>query len=524
MKRNAVAWVAVVLSAAALASSHGLYRPAPAAQEIPAEGQRTAKALSQAFEAVADFVKPSVVSISVQRKAGNILRFNTPRRNPRQGPNPFNMDPKDLEDMLRKFFGPGGPEQEQFGPRAEGTGSGFVYDDKGHILTNNHVVAEAEKITVTFYDGTESPATVVGRDPKSDVAVIKVDNTGYKPALRGKSNKLRVGEWVLAFGSPFGLDQSVTAGIVSATERNELRINDYESFIQTDAAINPGNSGGPLVDLNGRVIGINSAILTGNRTFVGAGANSGVGFAIPIDMAAPLADKLIKDGKVSRARLGIMLEPLTPALAKQFGLDPKTKGTIVANVVEGSPAEKVGLKQGDIVTKFDGQPIPSGRILANLVAASEPGKAYELTFIREGKEKTVKVIPAPEDKVVFDIERQQGRDDEGNEPNARQAKAEVDEFGLGVQPLTPALANQFGYKKGTQGLVVTSVKEGSPAEASGIETGMLINKVVKDKKAQAIDSVKEFQDLASRSDELAIFVQKSDGAGAFVTLSKEKKD
>jgi serine protease Do len=525
MKRNAVAWVAVILSAAALASSQGLYRPAPAAQEIPAEGQRAAKALSEAFEAVADYVKPSVVSIKVERKAGNILGFGN-NRGPRQMPNPRNMDPKDLDDMLkelRKFFGPGfGPEQEQFG-RAEGTGSGFVYDDKGHILTNNHVVNGAEKIVVTFHDGTEAPATVVGTDPATDVAVIKVENSSYKPVRKGQSNKLRVGEWVLAFGSPFGLDQTVTAGIVSATERNDLDINDFESFIQTDAAINPGNSGGPLVDLYGRVVGINSAIVTGNRTFVGAGSNSGVGFAIPIDMAAPLADKLIKDGKVNRARLGIALGVLTPALAKQFGLDPQTKGTLVAGVVDGSPADKAGVQQGDIITKFDGKPTPNARTLKSLAAASDVGKSYELTYLRDGKEQTVKVVPAPEDQVVFETERQQGRG-EDRQATPRAARGEIGEFGLSVQPLTPSLADQFGFKKGVQGLVVTNVKDGSPAEAAGLEVGNLITKVVKDRRPQDVGSVKDLQDLASKSDELAVFVQNAEGAGTFRTLSKDKKD
>ena len=251
-----------------------------------------------------------------------------------------NLDPKDFEEMLKRFFGPEfRPEKEQFGPApGGGTGSGFVFDDQGHILTNNHVVEGAEKITVTFNDGIEASAKVVGTDPQSDVAVIKVENTHYRPLPRGSSSKLKVGELVMAVGSPFGLSQTVTTGIISATERNDWdqRINEYESFLQTDAAINPGNSGGPLVDMNGRVVGINSAIVTGSR------GNDGVGFAIPIDLAANIADKLIKDGKVQRAGIGIGLDPLTPALAKQLGLDPQTKGVMVEDGGPGEPGRQGG--------------------------------------------------------------------------------------------------------------------------------------------------------------------------------------
>jgi len=508
MKRNAVAWSALVVSIAALASSRGLTRPVPAAPEIPAEGQKTAKALSEAFEAVADFIKPSVVQINVQRKAG--ITIQPGRRNPRQGPN--DRTPKDFEDFLKRFFGPDfSPEHEQLGRPGEGTGSGFVYDDKGHILTNNHVVAGSEKLTVTFYDGAEASASVVGTDPASDVAVIKVDNSTYRPALRGQSKNLRVGQWVLAVGSPFGLDQTVTAGIVSATDRNDVGINDYESFIQTDAAINPGNSGGPLVDMSGRVVGINSVIMTRSQ------ANAGVGFAIPIHMASNLADKLIKDHKISRSRLGIILNPLTPALAKQFGLAANTKGALVADIVAGSPADKAGLKAGDVITGFEGSSVYNMASLRNLVAVSDAGKSYKLTFIRDGHEQTANVVPAPESDVKFRTQRE-GEDSSGT-PEGTPAQA--NDFGIAVQSLTPDLASQFGFEKGTQGLVITTVKEGSPADNAGLEVGDLITKVIKDKKIEPLKTAKEFQDLASHSDDLAIFVQRGNQPGRFLTLSKK---
>jgi len=521
MKRNAVAWAALIVSGAALVSSSGLLRPMPAAPSIPAESQKSARALSDAFAAVAEYVKPSVVQISIQRKAGaTSRRFGGPNR---RMPFPFppggrNLDPKDLEEMLKKFFGPDGihPEKEQFGAqRGEGTGSGFVYDDKGHILTNNHVVESAGKITVTFYDGTEAAATVVGADPQSDVAVIKVENTSYRPLPKGTSGKLRVGDLVMAVGSPFGLSQTVTTGIISATERNDVHINEYESFLQTDAAINPGNSGGPLVDMNGQVVGVNSAIVTGSH------GNDGVGFAIPIDMATQLADKLIKDGKVSRARIGIILEPLTPAMARQLGLDPKTRGVIVGQVLKDSPAEKAGLKTGDVITNFRGNTVQSVPTFRLSVAASDAGSPFELTYIREGKEHTTKVVPAPAEAVVF--EREQPTETEKPAPRRETSKAEIKGFGLEVQPLTSDLVRSFGLKT-NEGVLVSAVKESSPAEAAGIEQGNIITKVVIDKVIQPVKSVKEFEELADKSDELAVYVQAADQPGHFVTLSKAKKD
>ncbi len=237
------------------------------------------------------------------------------------GPN-SPRNPGDLEEMLKRFFGPdfGTPEKEQFGFRGAGLGSGFVYDNHGHILTNNHVVEGAEKISVTFWDGVEAKATVVGTDKRSDVAVIKVDNSTYPALPKGDSSALKVGDLVMAVGSPFGLSQSVTTGIISALERNDAGINEYESFIQTDAPINRGNSGGPLVNMEGEAIGINSAIVSG-----GSG-NDGIGFTIPMHMASRVADMLIKDGKVRYSAIGIGLSSLSPALARQLGIEESDQG------------------------------------------------------------------------------------------------------------------------------------------------------------------------------------------------------
>jgi serine protease Do len=520
MKRNPVAWVAILVSTAALVSSSGVLRRVPAAPNVSPESQKTVQALSQAFESVADFVRPSVVQINVQKKAGRLPNF---RGLPFPGPGGRNPNPnspkdlKDLEEMLKRFFGPdGAPEREQFGGRGgPGTGSGFVYDNHGHILTNNHVVESAEKITVAFHDGTEAIATVVGTDAKADVAVIKVDNTSYPPLPRGDSSKLRVGELVMAVGSPFELSQTVTTGIISATERNEVGINEYESFLQTDAPINPGNSGGPLVNMSGEVIGVNSAIVTGGR------GNDGIGFAVPIDMAANVADQLIKDGKVHRARIGIKLGVLTPVLAKQLGLEPGTKGILIDDVVPGSPAEKAGLKQGDVIVGFAGEKVTSRPTFRLKVASSPAGKSYEIDYFREGKRQATTITPAPAENVVFDLERETGQERESK--SAEPAKTAINDFGFDVQPLTTELAKSLDLPADIKGLLVSEVKEGSSADAEGIKQGDVITKVVRDRKIQPLSTVKEFQDLASKTDELSFYVQSGKNAGRFVTLSKTKK-
>ena len=509
MKRNALAWAAIVISTAALVSSRGITKAVPAAPQIAPEGQKQARALSDAFNAVAEFVKPSVVQISVQKKVKTGgLRVPGMPGDPHQ-----NINPKDMEEMLRKFFDSEGRlQKQQFGGVAEGTGSGFVYDNKGHIVTNNHVVEGADKIVVQFYDGEEMEAKIVGTDPKADVAVIKVDSTNYRPLPKGKSGNMKVGELVLAIGSPFGFEQTVTSGIISAIGRNDSHIlgaDTYEDLLQTDAAINPGNSGGPLVDLDGKVIGINAAIATSTRS------SAGVGFAIPIDMAANLADRLIKDGKVTRAMIGIQLQPLSPILAKNMGLDSKTKGVLVGNIIPGSPGDKAGLQAGDVITGFDGTVAKNVQSFRNLVSTSEIGKEFSLTYLREGQEKVAKVVLVPFQVAMAERVKPTVEEEAKPEP-----KVEVNDFGLGVQELTPELGKQFGFAATTKGLLISDVKEGSPAEANGLEAGMIVTKVVKDQKVTAVGSVKQFQELASRSKELTLYAQTRDGFGQFFTLVK----
>jgi len=396
-----------------------------------------------------------------------------------------------------------------------GLGSGFVYDNRGHILTNNHVVENSEKIEVTFHDGVKVKATVVGTDNQSDVAVIKVDNTSYPPLQRADSNKLKVGALVMAVGSPFGFSQTVTTGIISALERNAVGVNNYESFIQTDAAINRGNSGGPLVDMNGDVIGINSVIVSGSS------GNDGIGFSIPINMASSVAEMLIKDGKVHYARIGIELAPLTPAVARDMGLDEGTKGVLVQSVLPGSPAEKAGLKEDDVIIGFAGEKVQGLSSFRLKVATSEVAKPYEIKVIRDGKERSVSIVPAAAEKIVFEQELDD-QNRQSQNPVDRE-KTMIDDFGLEVQPLTPALAKQLGLPENQKGLLVSSVKSGSPAAEEGIEEGDVITKVIRDRKVQSLTTVKQFQDLTSKSDELSLNVRSGKSGGRYVHLTKKGK-
>jgi serine protease Do len=419
--------------------------------------------------------------------------------------------------MLKKFFGPqfGNPENQQFGSPhgGVGIGSGFVYDDHGHILTNNHVVDGADKIEVTFSDGTELTAKVVGTDKESDVAVIKIESSNFAALPKGDSSKLRVGDLVMAVGSPFQLSQTVTHGMISALERNDVHINSYESFIQTDAPINRGNSGGPLINMNGEVIGINSAIMSGSS------GNDGVGFAIPIDMAASVADMLIKDGKVRRAMIGIQMDVLTPVLARQLGMDESTKGILIGEVLANSPAEKAGLKQGDVIVALNGQPVGGPSAFRLKVAASEIAKPLEVSYIRENKKATTSITPLSSDKVAVKQERESIP-----EPKVSQhEKTSLTDFGIEVEALTPDVAKPLGLPESLKGLVVTSVKEGSDAQEKGITEGIVITKVINDKKINLVTSVKEFQALASKTNELTMVIRNGTGLSRFVTITKSAK-
>ncbi len=408
----------------------------------------------RAFTYVTKNVAPAVVHIKVEKRAvARGIAHHQPG-----GSNPFS-DPG-----LREFFGrrmpgfefkmPQMPQMPQGGQHSVGQGSGFLVSEDGTILTNHHVVDGADKLTVTLADGREYVGQVVGTDSRSDVAVIKIEAKEL-PALRlGNSDLAEVGEWVLAIGSPFGLTGTVTSGIVSAMGRNRVGITDYENFIQTDAAINPGNSGGPLVNLNGEVIGINTAI------FSRSGANNGIGFAIPINMVRQIQDQLVEDGSVTRGYLGILLQKLTPELAGSFGLQDAA-GVLVGDVSNDSPAQMAGMKAGDVVVEFDGKEVGDMGLFRNQVAAMTPQSEAEIVVMREGERKTLSItigrLPSASKEVADQVES-------------------TNSLGLNVQPLDDPLRARLGWE-GETGLLVTSVQPGSPAARAGLQSGMLIQEV-----------------------------------------------
>jgi serine protease Do len=425
-----------------------LLRPLPALAKDG--GIESLRQTSKAFADVAKKVSPAVVFIQVEKtvEQGNAQFFS-----------PFGPGTPFGDDFFRHFFGMPGPQEPQKfhqSPRHRivGQGSGFIISSDGYILTNNHVVGDADKVTVKLLDGREFTAKTVGTDPHSDVAVIKIDATDLPALQLGDSDAIDVGEWVVAIGNPFGLSHTLTVGVVSAKGRSSIGIADYENFIQTDAAINPGNSGGPLVDLDGKVVGMNTAI------FSQSGGYMGIGFAIPINMAKSIKDQLIQTGSVVRGYLGIVIQALTPDLAKSFGIKDQ-KGILVAQVSEGSPAQEAGLKQGDVIIAFNGKPVDQIGPFRNEVALKKPGSKQDITILRNGDRKvltvTIGILP-----------------DKG--PAAAGSPHNLEKLGMTVQNLTPQLARQFGLE-GQKGVVVTDVSPNSAAALANIRPGGIILEV-----------------------------------------------
>ena len=461
------------------------------------QGVEGLKEQSKAFAAVARQVSPSVAFI--QTESTTAVAVQTPFSSP------FG------DDFFERFFGVPSPQEpfrgtpEQQAPqqrRTVGQGSGFVFlvkdgllSDKAYIMTNNHVVENADKIRVTFSDGREFEAEVTGTDPQSDVAVIEVEARDLPALSLGDSSNLEVGQWVVAIGNPFGLSYSLTVGVVSALGRTSLGISDYEDFIQTDAAINPGNSGGPLVNLDGEVIGINSAI------FSRSGGYMGVGFAIPSNLARSIADQLIETGEVTRGYLGISIQELTPVLAESFGLE-QTRGILVAQVSPNSPAENAGLQQGDIIVSYQNNPVINVGAFRNQVSLTAPGSRAVLGVIRDGTQREISVTI--------------GSLSEG-QAVAQEAAGSSAELGLSVQTLTPQLAQQFNLDADQVGVIVTQVVPGSVAASAGIQTGSIIVEVDRNpvNNAQAFNSAVE----ASSSDKQVLLLIRTSTGQRYVVLS-----
>ncbi|RME61750.1 MAG: DegQ family serine endoprotease [Candidatus Dadabacteria bacterium] len=409
-----------------------------------------AQMLSQAFEQVADLITPSVVNIKLIKK----VKVTAPNAGPFT--DPFFERFRDFfgDDFFDKFFSQPYPPQEGFVQR--GLGTGVIIDEKGYIVTNHHVVNDSDEIVVTLSDGTTAKAKIVGTDPKTDLAVIKIDKKGLKAAKFGDSDQLKIGEWVIAVGNPFGLSNSITAGIVSAKGRSILGSDQYEDFIQTDAAINPGNSGGPLVNLKGEVVGINSAI------FSKSGGYMGIGFAIPSNMVKTVAESLIKTGKVIRGWLGVGIQNLTQELADSFNY-PSTRGALVGHIEPNGPADKAGLKQGDIIVRFNGKKIKNINQLRNIVAATKPGTKVIVEVFRNGKYKKlrVKIGELPAEILARSSAPQ------------RQRASVLGKLGIIVKDLTPELREQLGART-KHGVVIEKVRPNSIAYLSGLRQGDVI--------------------------------------------------
>lgn len=439
------------------------------------------KQFSDQFADIAEKANPAVVTILTEKK----IDLSQTHRNVPQ------------DDLFRFFFNQ--PRQREF--RSNALGSGVIVDArKGYIVTNNHVVEDMDEITIRLLDKTEYDATIIGRDPKSDLAVLQIDARGLTDLNFGDSDGLRVGEWVIAVGSPFSanLSHTVTAGIVSAKGRGNIIQGDvYEDFIQTDAAINPGNSGGALLNSGGELIGINTAIYTNGFDR----SNKGVGFAIPANMVKRVMGDLIDHGKVMRAWIGVQIQPIDESSAQAMGLKTRN-GALVADVVDDGPAEKAGVETGDVILEFNGMKVNSVDHLRNTVSASKPNRRYDLIIVRDGKRKTLKVKleEMPGDEVLL----------ASNRPER------TNELGIQVAELTRNNRREYGIDNREEGVVVTRISDGSIAADAGIRVGDLITRVGTKK----CNSPSQFNRLVreTRKRNMVMLHLKRDGAARYMTL------
>lgn len=442
------------------------------------------------FSAVAAKARPSVVFIQVEKQVP-------------MGAYPFFNNPYEFfgEGFFERFGGQGGRQhrrqpQQMF--KQTGQGSGFLISKDGYILTNTHVVGDVDKITVRLADGRECVAKRIGADSKTEVALIKIEGADFPSLAIGDPSKLEIGEWCIAIGNPFGLKETLTVGVVSAKGRNNIGITDYEDFIQTDAAINPGNSGGPLLNIDGEVVGINTAI------YSRSGGYMGIGFAVPIDMAMQIKEQLATKGKVTRGFIGIAMNPgeVTQQMAESFGRK-EAGGVLVAEVTPDSPAEKAGLKSGDIIVELNGKKVDDNLTFRKTIANMVPGSVIKLGVFRDGKQRTVSVTVG------------EFPDDPSENTGAAGDDASVtSKLGMDVQDLDPELAGRLGYEN-QKGVVITEVQNGSLAEEAGLKPGMLILEVNR----KDITTVRQFEAEMRKvkSDNLLLRV-KADGRTLFVNI------
>jgi serine protease Do len=474
-------------------SSHlEIMTPLPAKSRLSSKSMDILTQLGEAQSEVAAVATPSVVNISTTR----VIKSRQEA--------PFDLfdDP-----FFRRFFGdqfphPNVPKEH----KEQSLGSGVVVSEDGYIVTNNHVIEKAQEIKVLLSNKKDYKAKLIGADPKTDIAVIKIEAKGLTPLPWGDSNKLKVGEIVFAIGNPFGLNQTVTMGVISAVGRANVGIADYEDFIQTDAAINPGNSGGALVNAQGELIGINTAILS--RT----GGYQGIGFAVPSSMARQVMDSLVKYKKVVRGWLGVSIQEVTSDLADEFGVKD-LKGALVSGVMKKSPAEKAGIKQGDVVLQYNGKIVEDTGHLRNMVSQTPIGTRVKVRLLREKKEVEVEVVIAELPKKIAEAS---SRDEESEENNGGENSALT---GLVVRELTPDLARRFGFDEKEKGVVAVRVDSGSRAFEAGIRPGDIILQINQKNIATLEDYRKTAPTIKKKERTLLLLRRK--GQDLFVTIKPE---
>ena len=454
-----------------------------------------AKAAPESFANLAQKLLPSVVNISttqvIESRAGPELPQFPPG-------SPF-------EEFFKEFFDRRHPQHRS--RRATSLGSGFVISDDGYVVTNNHVIQEAAEITVILQDTTRLTAELVGRDPKTDIAVLKVETDKKLSALEfGNSAKSRVGDWIVAIGNPFGLGGTVTAGIISARGR-DIGAGPYDYFIQTDASINRGNSGGPMFNLDGKVIGINTAI------YSPTGGSVGIGFAIPSSMADPVIRQLIKNGEVKRGWLGVRIQAVTKEIAESLGLD-KPSGAMVASLMPNGPAEKAKVKAGDVILTFNGKKVPEMRALPRIVADTEVGKEVEIEIWRDNKNKTIRITigELPESAEV--ASRTSGDEKEG----ARS----INDLGLTVSSITDAVRERYKLGKEAKGVVVTEVDGKGPAAEKGVRSGDLILEVSQDEVSTPTQFVNKIKEAKKAGRKSVLLLLEGQSGLRFVAIRIEK--
>jgi serine protease Do len=442
---------------------------------------KSAPSSAMGYAPILDPALPAVVSITSSRMV------KVPQ-------SPFFNDP-----FFQQFFGGQLPRQPQQ-QREQGLGSGVIVSADGYILTNNHVVEKATDVKVQLADKRQFPGKVIGTDPKTDIAVVKIAATGLPTIALGNSGNLHVGDYAFAIGNPFGIGETATMGIISATGRNGLSIEDYEDFIQTDAAINPGNSGGALLDARGKLIGINTAILSG-----GSGGNQGIGFAIPINMAKYVMDQILKNGKVRRGYIGVLIQEVTPDLAKSFKVPPE-KGALVSNVEPNSPGAKAGLERGDVIMQLNGEPIDGPNDLKLKVAAIMPGTTVHLQVNRGGQTRDM-------DLTLGEAPSGKGSGSASNEGGSQSAMR-----GVQVDELTADIRQQLGLSPETHGVVVTQVDDGAPAADAGLQQGDVIQQVNR----HPVNSVAEYRRLIDQAgDQSVMLLVNRGGNTTFVVVQPE---